>query len=168
MAKSHEWIKKKRRVYKVYHRHIVSTRSRRRSILCARTQCVTRWTNMYLAKPRPPPRRVPFPFLLPLSLFLSHLHARDSGGCFSWLYGVLWRIHLSACIACASRLGERDRIATRTRGKSDGRELFSSVTCVGVKLRQGAHAQLRSWASRSTWSPPATIPRYCRLPTFRT
>lgn len=64
----------------------------------------------------------------------------------------------------------RDRnttTAARTRGKSDGRALLA-VTCVGVRLREGAQAQLRSRAPRSTWSPPATTPRYCRLSVIRT
>lgn len=95
------------------------------------------------------------------SLFPSRLHTRDSGVVTfdsTGFYGV----SISACVGIAHEHNDKN-----VGEKSDGRA-FLSVACVGVRLREGAQAQLRSWAPRSTWSPPATIPRHCRLPTFRT
>lgn len=74
------------------------------------------------------------------------------------------RVSSSACAGRARRPQWQER-----GGKSDG-GVFLAVTCVGVKLRQGAQAQLRLWVSRSTWSPSATIPwcsGTCRHPIFR-
>lgn len=67
--------------------------------------------------------------------------------------GVLWRIHLRVCSSRAGR-AHSDHGDKNEGEESDGRASLLSVTCVGVKLRQGAQAQLRLWAPRSTWSPP--------------
>lgn len=127
-VRTHEWITTGEYI-KFHHRYIVSKKYRRRRASFVQEHNVSLDGQ---TQSRPPPRKGSLFFSSSLlSLFLSrlHLHARDSGGCFSWLYEVLRRIHLSARVARSSRLGEHDRIARKTRGKSDGGALFSSMTC---------------------------------------
>jgi len=120
--------------------------------LCESTMCrsMNKHVRRKSSPSHPPPPPPPPPPSLFLSLFLLQLHA------LARLRGLLqltlrdFTAYLSPHVYSAR--GEYTTIATRTRRKSDGRALLS-VMCVGVKLRQGAQAQLRSWAS-CTWLPP--------------
>lgn len=99
------------------------------------------------------------PLLLPFSLTPFSPPAPTR----SWLGGLLqltptgfYGVSISVCSPRAGR-AHSDHSDKNEGEESDGRASLLSVTCVGVKLRQGAQAQLRSWAPRSTWSPPRLL-----------